>query len=130
MVCTTPTPSRPVVVDTKAPLNQHEKGYEKEMIYTVKPGDTLSEVAKKHNVAMKDILGVHHLGDWNRLDVGQLLLVPDSKKPARQYHTVKSGDNLWKIGGQYGISVSRLINLNIQLKNPDLIQVGDKIWLE
>lgn len=130
---TDPTPSRPhrpVVADTKTPLNKHEKGYEKEMIYTVKPGDTLSEIAKRYNVAMKDILGVHHLGDWNRLDVGQLLLVPDTKKPARKYHTVKSGDNLWKIGGQYGISVSRLINLNIQLKNPDLIQVGEKIWLE
>lgn len=126
----TPTPSRPVVADTKTPLNKHEKGYEKEMIYTVKPGDTLSEIAKKYNVAMKDILGVHHLDDWNKLDVGQLLLVTDTKKPERKYHTVKSGDNLWKIGGQYGISVSRLINLNIQLKNPDLIQVGDKIWLE
>ena len=100
-----------------------------EMIYTVKAGDTLSEIAKKHNVAMKDILGVHHLGDWNKLDIGQLLLIPNTKKTERKYNIVKSGENLWKIAGQYGLRVTDVINLNTQLNNPDIIKVGEKIWL-
>ena len=133
---TDPTPSRPnrpngpVVADTKTPLNKHEKGYEKEMIYTVKPGDTLSDIAKKHGVKLNDIYAIQHIWNKDTIWEGQLLLVKgDIKKPARKYHTVKSGDNLWKIAGQYGLSVSTLKKLNTQLKNPDLIQVGEKIWL-
>ena len=129
---TDPTPSRPhrpVVADTKTPLNQHEEG-QQEMIYQVKPGDTLSDIAKKHRVKVNDIYSIQHIWNKDTIWEGQLLLLKgDLKKPERKYHTVKSGDNLWKIGGQYGISVSRLINLNIQLKNPDMIQVGEKIWL-
>lgn len=122
-------PQRPVVVDTTTTQHKHEKGYETEMIYEVKQGDTLSEIARTHNVAMKDILGVHFLKDWDKLQIGQLLVIPDTKKTERNYHTVKSGDNLWNIAGQYGLTVSTLTKLNSQLTNPDLIQVGDKIWL-
>lgn len=110
------------------PQYKHEEGRE-EMIYTVKKGDTLSEIAKKHNVAMKDILGVHHLGDWNKLDIGQMLLIPTTKKTERKYHIVKSGDNIWKIAGQHGLRVTDVIKLNTQLNNPDIIKVGEKIWL-
>lgn len=127
----TPSPSRPgrpVVDNAKPPQHKHEEGRE-EMIYTVKKGDTLSEIAKKHNVAMKDILGVHRLGDWNKLDIGQLLLIPDTKKAERKYHIVKSGENLWKIAGRYGLQVGEVIKLNTQLNNPDIIKVGEKIWL-
>lgn len=130
---TDPTPSRPqrpVVADTKTPLNKHEKGYEKEMIYTVKAGDTLSEIASKYGANMNDIMTVHYIYNKDLIDPGMKLYIPVKAKTERKYHTVKSGDNLWKIAGQYGLSVSVLTNLNTQLKNPDLIQVGDKIWLE
>lgn len=130
---TDPTPSRPhrpVVADTKTPLNQHAKGYEKEMIYTVKPGDTLSDIAKKYGVNINSIEYVTPIVNKELIMIDQRLYIPVVKKPERKYHTVKSGDNLWKIAGQYGLSVSVLTKLNTQLKNPDLIQVGDKIWLE
>lgn len=130
---TDPTPSRPhrpVVADTTTPLNQHAKGYETEMIYQVKSGDTLSAIASKYGANMNDIMTVQYIYNKDLIDPGMKLYIPVTAKPERKYHTVKSGDNLWKIAGQYGLSVSRLINLNIQLKNPDMIQVGEKIWLE
>jgi uncharacterized YkwD family protein/spore coat assembly protein SafA len=42
-------------------------------------------------------------------------------------YTVKSGDSMWKIAVKYEIGVSELISANPQLKNPNLIYVGQKI---
>ena len=44
-------------------------------------------------------------------------------------YTVKSGDTLWKIASKNQIGLSELIALNPNLKNPDKINVGDKITI-
>ena len=135
----TPTPSRPlrpVVADTKTTQHKHEKGYEKEMIYEVKKGDTLSEIARTYKVAMKDILGVHFLKDWDKLTVGQLLVLPGvdgqtvkaPTPPAIKTHTVKAGDTLSGIASRYGTTTSALQKKN-NIKNADLIYVGQVITL-
>ncbi len=43
------------------------------------------------------------------------------------YHQVVKGDTLWALAGRYGVSVSELIALNPQIKNPNLIQVGEEV---
>lgn len=42
-------------------------------------------------------------------------------------YTVVSGDTLWAIAARFGMSVSTLVDMNRQIKNPNLIRVGDKI---
>lgn len=120
---TGPLPNNPT-----PPQYKHEEGY-KEMIYTVKNGDTLSAIASKYGANMDDIMTVHYIYNKNIIDVGMKLYIPTSKKTERKYHIVKSGDNLWKIAGQYGLRVTDVIKLNTQLNNPDITQVGEKIWL-
>ncbi|BDF69668.1 hypothetical protein CE91St41_06490 [Oscillospiraceae bacterium] len=44
-----------------------------------------------------------------------------------QYHTVARGETLWGIAAEYGISLTGLIALNPQIKNPNLILVGEKV---
>lgn len=44
-------------------------------------------------------------------------------------YTVQSGDSLWKIAVKYQVGVSELVSLNPQLKNPNLIYVGQKIYI-
>jgi spore coat assembly protein SafA len=44
-------------------------------------------------------------------------------------YTVVSGDTMWDIAREHGISLSRLEALNPQIKNPDLIFPGQKINL-
>lgn len=126
----TPPPSghRPEVVDTTKTVYQYEE-VQQEMIHQVKPGDTLSAIASKYGANINDIMSVHYIYNKDLIDPGMKLYIPVTKKPERKYHTVKSGDNLWKIAGQYGLSVKDLTKLNTQLKNPDIIQVGEKIWL-
>lgn len=42
-------------------------------------------------------------------------------------HRVAKGDTLWAIAKQYGMPLSELIALNPQIKNPNLIRVGDEV---
>lgn len=44
-------------------------------------------------------------------------------------YTVKAGDTLWGISRKYGISLTELIDMNPQIKNPSLIYVGDTVYL-
>lgn len=43
------------------------------------------------------------------------------------YHTVVQGENLWAIGERYGVSVESILNWNPLLKQPNLIQAGQKV---
>ena len=44
-----------------------------------------------------------------------------------QWHTVERGDTLWELARRYGVSLERLVELNPQIKNPNLIYVGQKV---
>lgn len=37
------------------------------------------------------------------------------------------GDTLWDIANRYGLTLSQLIELNPQIKNPNLIHVGEAV---
>lgn len=43
------------------------------------------------------------------------------------YHTVVAGETLWGIAGKYGGSLTRLLALNPQIKNPNLIHTGERV---
>lgn len=42
-------------------------------------------------------------------------------------YTVRSGDTMWKIAVRYQIGVSELIKANPQLRNPNMIYIGQRI---
>lgn len=43
------------------------------------------------------------------------------------WHTVAKGETLWGIAVQYGVSLTEVIALNPQIKNPNLIVAGERI---
>ena len=73
----------------------------------------------------------------NDLYSGQVLRTgEESEDPAENeteeetkgvYHRVASGENLWALAEQYGLSLQELIALNPQIKNPNLIYPGDEV---
>ena len=46
---------------------------------------------------------------------------------APRTHRVVKGDTLWAISRKYGVALNALIALNPQIKDPDLIRVGDEV---
>jgi LysM repeat protein len=45
----------------------------------------------------------------------------------KMFHTVISGDTLWKIAHHHHTSVHHLLHINPWIKNPDLIIIGQRI---
>ena len=43
------------------------------------------------------------------------------------YHRVVKGESLWAIAKKYDLSLVKLIAMNPQIKNPNLIHVGDEV---
>lgn len=43
------------------------------------------------------------------------------------YHRVVKGDTLWALAKRYGLSLAELVALNPQIKNPNLIRVGEEV---
>lgn len=106
-------------------------GYDKQLedTYTVKSGDSLWSIAKKYNTTPEELKRINNLSS-NLLQIGQKLKLPIAEEiQPGEYtiYTVKSGDNLYKIASQYGISVSELINYN-NLSTTTL-QIGQKILI-
>lgn len=44
-----------------------------------------------------------------------------------QYHAVVRGDTLWELSKRYGMALSRIIELNPSIRNPNLIYPGQKV---
>lgn len=92
--------------------------------YTVKSGDTLYSIAKKYNLTMQELINFNNLSS-TLLSVGQILKVPVAvEEPVEPYttYTVKSGDNLYAIARNYGVSVSDIMNYNGLTSN--LLSIG------
>lgn len=51
--------------------------------------------------------------------------VQSAGQPA--YHQVAKGDTLWALAGRYGLTLAELVALNPQIKNPNLIRVGEEV---
>ena len=116
----TSTPSGNVPTNSKTTFDKYAKGYEAEMIYTVKSGDTLSGIASKYGSNINAIASLHDIQNKDRISVGQKLYVPVGKSST---YTVKSGDTLSGIAKKYATSVATLQSKN-NIKNPDKIYVG------
>ncbi|MEA2077267.1 MAG: LysM peptidoglycan-binding domain-containing protein [Candidatus Marinimicrobia bacterium] len=105
----------------------------RKIIYTVKPGDTLGDIAEIYDTRASRIRV------WNGLVYGEFIhpkqkltiWVPkgNSYQTIAQYYTVKRGDSFEKIAGKYGLSAKELKKLNPSM-NYSKIYPGDKIRIQ
>lgn len=86
--------------------------------YIVKSGDSLYKIANQYGVSVNDIIEFNQLPS-TVLSIGQQLLIPTKQETTPstpstggQYYTVKSGDSLYKIANQFGVTVDSIINFN------------------
>jgi len=96
-------------------------------VYTVKKGDTLSEIAQKYGTTVNELVKLNNIKNPNLIYVGQKLKIKSNGKEVKQYYTVKPGDNMTKIANKYGTTLSNLKKLNPNIQNYNLIYPGQKI---
>lgn len=92
-------------------------------IYTVKEGDSLSEIAEMHGVSMNTVLWANDIRDASTIRIGdELIILPVSGVR----HTVKSGDNLSSIAKKYGSNADDIALYN-GMEVSDTIAIGEEV---
>ncbi|MBQ7288879.1 MAG: LysM peptidoglycan-binding domain-containing protein [Clostridia bacterium] len=94
------------------------------IIYTVKPGDTLFNIARRYSVESSRLSEVNGLRFPDRLAVGQELVIPLANA-----YEVQSGDSLYSIALDAGVSLDALKAANPQIASPYTIYAGEVIFL-
>jgi len=112
---------------------------QKTIKHTVVEGESIYSIAKKYKVSESDIYELNPKSKGALLQLKTILLIPNkklkskdkkevnsSKNLSSETHIVESGESLYKIAKEYGISLEKLKELNPDIK-PESIQIGDKI---
>lgn len=113
-----------------------EPGNGNQRTYTVRPGDTLSEIAARNNTTWQELARLNGINNPNLIHPGDVLRLPGNNQPGnppndnapRQTYTVRAGDTLSEIAARHGTTVRELARLN-NIRNPDFIRVGDTLQL-
>ncbi len=108
----------------------------------VRRGDTLSRIARRFGVTVRDLQRWNGLGGSTRIVAGERLRVRppargagrraaarDRARPSRagRVHVVRRGDTLWSIARRYGVTLADLREANgFRRRNP-LLRPGQRI---
>lgn len=106
--------------------------------YTVKSGDTLSQIAARFNTTTSALASTNHISNPNLIEVGQQLRINNSASVQRStshYSTtnhgnyvVQSGDSLSKIAAYHGLNWRSIAAKN-NIQSPYTIFVGQRLSL-
>ncbi len=89
--------------------------------YTVKRGDSLSEIAQRFGITLAELKSSNRLSS-NTIHVGQLLAISSGMSASEEQHTIRRGETLSEIAQQYRISLASLRQANNL--SGDRIRVG------
>ncbi len=110
--------------------------------YTVRRGDTLSEIAKRNGLSAGDLLRLNGLTNANFVWVGQQLRLSARVEPtalatdetetsdlAGEIYIVMPGDTLSQIAQRFGVSAQDLLSAN-GLPNANFVWVGQRLRIK
>lgn len=104
-------------VDFEVPTN----GY---VVYTVKKGDNLYNIARKYNTTVDAIKNANNLKN-NNLSIGQELNIPVANDNSVTKYTVQKGESLYSIAKKFNTTVDEIKRKNNLQSN--LISVGQEL---
>lgn len=103
-------------------LESGKSGHGQISVYTVRKGDTLSEIAEMHGVSTNTIIWANNLRNSGIKEGQELIILPISGVR----HVVKSGDTLASIAKNYKAELSDVLSYN-DLSANSKIKSGDMI---
>lgn len=104
------------------------------LTHTVRPGETLSEIAASYGVATADLMAINGISNANQIRIGATLTLPANAVqiggalPEIPTHTVAPAETLSQIAQLYGVSMTRLMFLN-GLSDADAVYQGQVLRL-
>lgn len=106
----------------------------KEIVYTVKKGDTLSKIAALFKTAVSKLVQINKIKNPDLIFPGQKIKIEgaqqEEKKATKEVvYVVKKGDTLWDIAKKYKTTVAKLAEDN-KIKNPNLIYPGQRLIIK
>lgn len=93
------------------------------IIHVVTAGDTVSSIAQRYGVAVRNVLVDNGLQPNDTLVIGQALAI----QIPRITHIIKAGESVYSIAKDYGISVKQLYRNNFFLGGRGIISPGDSL---
>lgn len=117
----TPTPTEtPVPTSTPTPLPAQT--------HTVQEGETMSDIARTYDVAVRQILALNPDVDSELIRTGQVLLIPPARAAGElTVHVVREGETLSRIAEGYGVQLSRIRAVNSLPLHDQPIRVGQSL---
>ncbi len=109
------------------PDNSENSNTDNTIVYIVKRGDTLSEIALKYGTTILNIVTLNNIRNPNLIYPGQKLTININNSSTNStIYIVKKGDTLSEIALKYSTTVSNIASLN-NIGNPNLIYPGQKL---
>ena len=99
---------------------------------TVRPGETLSDIASRYNVSVAALMRLNGISDPDHVEIGSRLKVPNQGGPAvkagRGRHRVATGETLSSIAVAYQVSPRELMAIN-GLQDANHVEIGQVLKL-
>lgn len=102
-----------------------EEGFRRGQKMRVRKGDTLSAIARRSGVSVRELMRANGIRDSRSLRAGAIIRIPRAGSVSRkespaaapgggteQRHVVRQGDTLWSIARAHGITVDQLADRN------------------
>ena len=130
-VTRTPIPTTtlpPTVVNTVTPTSTPRT-------HVVEAGQSLYYIARQYQVSIEEIVALNNIADERSLQVGQVLIVPDSpinwdtqsnELPPQVIHVIQAGETISGLSYEYDTPIDAIIAANPDV-NLDLIYEGQEI---
>lgn len=102
-----------------------------DIIYIVKKGDTLWNIAKVYDTTVSQIVRINNIKNPNYIYAGQRIIIPTHSqliynKKNYVLYKIRYGDTLYSISRRYNTSIANIVRLN-RIQNPNLIYAGEII---